>query len=178
MSFLAGLLPAIGGLLPGIVKTVGNVIGKVTSGDFSGALGEVGKALTGGAGDALSTAANQTAQALEKKREQDVLDLERKRKEQQEDFERELENKRKLMHLEFEAEARKRQLDSAQRINPSYMFRGRSRYLEREPVPLRAPQQQVSEPYEDSVDAEEVEYERPLPRTTKKYRNKKRKYRY
>lgn len=61
MAFLASLLPALGGLFPGIVSTVGKVIGKIGQGDFSGALGEVGNALSGGGGQAVAKAVEQTA---------------------------------------------------------------------------------------------------------------------
>lgn len=167
MSFLAGLLPALGGLLPGIVRTVGNVIGKVTSGDFGGALGEVGKALSGGAGDALANVAKDVGKTLEKRQEDDIRRQEELKKQEQMDFERELENRRKLMHLEFEREARKRQLNRMHVQDGLPMWRGRQVQ-----PPLRAPQQQVSAPYMTDVDEEEERYN--LPPVTRRRRNKRR----
>lgn len=176
MAFLANLLPAIGGLLPGIVSTVGKVVGKLGSGDFTGAIGEVGKALSGGgAAEGAQKVVEAVAKGDAERRAEDERRLEKELSDRrkQEEFDRELENKRKMAMLEFEIEARKRQLGN--RIHDSLpIWRGRG--IPRHDLPpLRAPQQMVSsgEPLGE-VDLEEIEYE--LPPLPKKRNRRRRRY--
>lgn len=105
MSFLPGLLTAASQLLPGVVSTVGNVIGRLTKGDFSGALGEVGKALTGGGGEkaaeVVKTVGKDLAEAEKIKEDERKLDRElrdRERSLQLNEMQYELELRRRGMH--------------------------------------------------------------------------------
>lgn len=109
MSFLAGLLPALGNLIPGVVKTIGSI--------FSGK--PIGEAFSSGfgGGEAISDAAKAAAQGLKDQQERQKVEAEEKRRIEKEDAkerrEQELEDRK--LRLEEEKEKREQEREEKKR---------------------------------------------------------------
>jgi hypothetical protein len=179
MAFLAPLLgsilPSLGSLLPGIVSTVGKVVGKLGSGDFSGALGEVGSAISGalGSGGSVSNAVAQGASKLEEQHKRDEMEREDERK-----FERDLARKRRLAEFEYETSARRRHQAnnrvSAADMLPLWRGRGKPTYDQsRVGITYEGPKSEPQHGISSGEPIEEVyEEEIPLPKRQKRRRRR------
>lgn len=182
MSFLAGLLPAIGGLLPGIVSTVGKVVGKLGSGDFAGAAQEVGEALSGSTGKQIGDVVDKVAGAIKGGKSEQDYQIEKERAVEEANAEsyamgqEETERRYKNMISDYQKQIEELQKGRQNASDVLPMWRGRKQpriaqgalRIDTESIPPRPPQDTV-------VDTEEYDYE-TIPRPRRRRMRRGRRY--